>query len=194
MPKMVKTDAQKLVGDLFQHCLTTYQHSLRVGDELFRFATYLQLEDVETIYVLGILHDIGKLGIPHALLNKKSPLTLKEYKQIQLHTEFGQRIIEGQTHLPRHYSTIVKLHHENFDGTGYYGLQGKDIPLLARMIRVIDTYDTMLYGRIYQTPKTQREVIHELQTLSGTQFDPEIVADFLGFLRLRYSFQMQYGT
>ncbi|MFC0476785.1 HD domain-containing protein [Robertmurraya beringensis] len=68
MAKMVKTDTQQLVGDLFLHDLTTYQHSLRVGDELFRFASYLHLEDVETIYVLGILHDIGKLGIPHALL------------------------------------------------------------------------------------------------------------------------------
>ncbi|MGS2778433.1 HD-GYP domain-containing protein [Robertmurraya sp. GLU-23] len=194
MTKTMLADTQLLTGDLFNHCLSTYQHSLRVGDELYRFASYLNLENIESVYILGVLHDIGKLNIPHVLLNKKDRLTEKEFKHIQLHTEYGERIVEGLKHLPNTYSLIVKFHHENFDGTGYYGLIGKEIPLLARMIRIIDSYDTMLYGRIYQIPRTQTEVIQELFTLRGKQFDPELVTDFLSFLKQRYSIQLQYGT
>ena len=91
MTKLALVDTHNLVGELLKHCRATYRHSLRVGDELYRFAKCLNLENTENIYLVGILHDIGKLKIPYSLLNKKSSLTEKEFKQIQLHTLYGER-------------------------------------------------------------------------------------------------------
>lgn len=188
------TDTHKAVGELFGHCLSTFRHSLRVGDELFRFANHLGMKDTNNIYLLGILHDIGKLHIPNSLLNKTSPLTKTEYKKIQLHTEHGQRIVESIVSLPQEYSTFVRFHHENWDSSGYYGLAGTDIPLLSRMIRIIDSYDTMLHGRIYQNSKTQFEVMDEIQSLSGKHYDPQLVREYKNMLQKSYAFELVNGA
>lgn len=184
-----------LLAELYEHCLSTYLHSMRVGDELHRFATFLNLDDSKNIYLLGSLHDIGKLKIPYELLNKRGPITREEYKQIQLHTEYGERILQSlQGEIPHDYPLIVKFHHEDFNGKGYYGLQGNEIPLLSRMIRIVDSYDTMLYGRIYQKHRNQHEVLNEICSLSGKQFDPEIVLYFKQYLSTRFNIESNYGT
>lgn len=188
------TDTHMAVGELFGHCLSTFRHSLRVGDELYRFANHLGMKDTENIYLLGILHDIGKLQVPNSILNKTNPLTKKEYQTIQLHTEYGQRIAEGIKELPHEYSTIIRFHHENWDSTGYYGLSSYEIPLLSRMIRIVDSYDTMLHGRIYQNSKTQFEVIDEIQSLSGKHYDPNLVKEFKSLLEKSYAFELVNGA
>lgn len=83
----------------------------------------------------------------------------------------------------------VKYHHENFDGSGYFGIAGKEIPLLARMIRVIDSYDTMLNGRIYQHTKCHDVVVDELLSNKGILYDPDIVDRFIQFLSKRFTLQ-----
>lgn len=191
---MQVTDTQGFVGKLFEHDLTTYRHSQRVGDLLYQFAKHLKIKNTELIFLLGIVHDIGKLNVPKSILNKKGRLTEKEFTQIKLHTEYGQEIVKGIKGLPAEFSSIVKFHHENVDGSGYYGLQDKDIPLLSKMIRIIDSYDTMLYGRIYQNGKTQNEVISEICSLSGKYYDPELANEFKGFLDERYYLIKQTGT
>lgn len=187
-------DTHTAVSELFGHCLSTFRHSLRVGDELYRFAHHLGMEDTQDIYLLGILHDIGKLKVPHTILNKTSKLTSKEFKTIKMHTEFGERIMEGLGTFPPGYAEVVRYHHENWDGTGYYGLSGKDIPLLARMIRIIDSYDTMLNGRIYQRGKTQHDVLEELIELGGKHYDPDLVLDYKNLLKKSYGFQLVNGA
>ncbi|RHW35965.1 HD domain-containing protein [Neobacillus notoginsengisoli] len=194
MKELHFTDTYEIVGKLFKHCLSSYRHSQRVGDELYRFANYLKMSDLDLIYLVGLTHDIGKLHIPETLLNKKERLTLEEFERIKLHTEYGQEIIKGIKELPDEFSSIVKFHHENYDGTGYYGQSGKDIPLLARMIRIIDSYDTMLHGRIYQTSKTQFDVITEICSLSGKHYDPELTAEYKDFLNERYYLNQKTGS
>lgn len=188
------TDTHTAVSELFGHCLSTFRHSLRVGDELYRFAHYLGLEDTNNIYLLGILHDIGKLKVPNEILNKVTPLTNREFKTVKMHTEFGQRIMEGLGAFPKEYAQIVLYHHENFDGSGYYGIAGREIPLLARMIRIIDSYDTMLNGRIYQNGRTQHDVLEELLHLGGKQYDPDLVIEYKNLLKKSYGFQLVNGA
>jgi len=187
-------DTHTAVSELFGHCPSTFRHSLRVGDELYRFAHYLDLEDTENIYLVGILHDIGKLKVPNSILNKTSKLTSKEFNTIKKHTEFGERILEGIINFPSGYAEIVRLHHENWDGTGYHGLSGKDIPMLARMIRIIDSYDTMLNGRIYQRGRTQHDVLEELIELGGKHYDPDLVIEYKNLLKKSYAFQLVNGA
>lgn len=186
MKQLKITDTHSAVSELFKHCLTTYRHSLRVGDELYRFACYLDMDDTDKIYMLGVLHDIGKLHIPHSLLNKTTSLTQKEFEYIQMHAEFGQIILNNIDGLPAEYATVVRYHHENIDGSGYFGIKDKNIPLLSKMLRIIDSYDTILYGRIYQRHKTHHEAINEICSLSGKHYEPELTQAFKKFLNEKY--------
>lgn len=186
MKQLKITDTHTAVGELFKHCLSTYRHSFRVGDELYRFACYLDMAETEKIFMLGVLHDIGKLHIPYSLLNKTTPLTQKEYEEIKKHAEYGQKIVENIKRLPPEYANIVLYHHENVDGSGYYGIKDKEIPLLSKAIRIIDSYDTILYGRTYQKHKTYQEAINEISSLSGQFYDSDLIKEFQRFLNIKY--------
>ncbi|MEI2356710.1 HD-GYP domain-containing protein [Mesobacillus zeae] len=194
MNKPQTTQTLRVVGMLLDHCLSSYQHSLRVGDALYQFARYLEMPKLEDIYLLGLTHDIGKLKIPNHLLNKKTPLTSQEFESIKLHTEYGQKILESFDGLPSEYPTIIRFHHENYDGTGYYGLKDKAIPQVSRMLRIIDSYDTMLNGRVYKAGKTQQEVIEEIYSLSGKYYDPYLTSEFKKFLNKRYHVCLNTGA
>ncbi|WP_223821050.1 HD-GYP domain-containing protein [Bacillus sp. S3] len=193
---MQVTETHRVVGKLFEHCSSTYRHSQRVGDLLYQFANYLKLKDTEQIFLLGIIHDIGKLNIPKSLLNKKGPLTQEEFNKIKLHTKYGQEIVKNIKGLPAEYSSIVRFHHENWDGSGYYGLQGINdgIPLLSRMIRIVDSYDAMIHGRIYQEGKTQYEAIREICSFSGKYYDPDLTIEFKDFLNKIYYLNHKTGS
>ncbi|KZE68037.1 hypothetical protein AWM68_17865 [Fictibacillus phosphorivorans] len=179
----ISSQAHGLVGKLYKHCYTTFQHSLRVGNELYQFSRYLGLENTEQIYILGILHDIGKLDISSSLLNKITPLTSEEFDSIKRHTEHGFKRIKEIRGLPSNFALYAKYHHEDFDGKGYYGLSGEQIPLLSRMIRIVDSYDTMTKGRPYQSPIEKARVIHEIQSLSDKQFDGMLLNYFFEYLQ-----------
>lgn len=182
---LMKTDYSTTITNwldtLNRHSSSTFKHSIRVGELLYHFSSFLKMEDAEQLYTIGVLHDIGKIYIPQSLLNKTSTLTNKEIERIRLHTEYGEEIIDSIEQL-QHYSKYIKFHHENFDGSGYYGVKEEEIPLVSRMIRIIDTYDAMINGRIYQKSKQHDEIISELNSLSGKLYDPGVVKLFDFFI------------
>ena len=121
------------------------------------------------------LHDIGKIGVPDAILNKPFPLTDAERKTMEIHPQLGARILEGIDFLGAA-SPYILYHHERFDGTGYPGrLSGEDIPVEGRLLAVVDTFDAIVSDRPYRRSATPAAAVEELQRYAGTQFDPAIV-------------------
>ncbi len=128
----------------------------------------------ERIYEMGLLHDIGKIGVPEELINKTSKLPDSEFDRIKRHTVTGSEILSFITEMPE-LSMGARSHHERYDGTGYPdGLKGKNIPEAARIICLADCYDAMTSTRTYSKPAEQAEVRAEILRCSGTQFDPDI--------------------
>jgi len=132
------------------------------------------------------LHDIGKIAIPEEIILKSSKLTEHEWQIIKRHPEVGSRIVNGLFTLPLVEQGIL-AHHERWDGKGYpNGLKEKETPLIARMISIIDSFDVMIQGRIYQKSKSVEEALLELQICSGKQFDPELVKIFNKIIETNY--------
>lgn len=159
----------------------THGHSDRVAEYVLALANHLGLNDMDKINLwrAAILHDIGKIGIPDAILNKTSRLTKEEWDIMKSHPERGESIC-SKLKFAREILPTIRHHHERFDGTGYPdGLKGEEIPYLARIISVADAVDAMTSPRSYRTPVTVEQAIQELQRCSGTQFDPHIVKAFL---------------
>ncbi|BDC48795.1 hypothetical protein F183_A11110 [Bryobacterales bacterium F-183] len=159
----------------------TAGHSRRVADYGVCIARAIGLPeaDVERIRLGGMLHDIGKIGVPDRILHKHERLTDEEFAAIKEHPAIGKRILERigrfEPYLP-----AVELHHENHDGTGYpYGLRGDAIPLDARILHVADAYDAMTSDRPYRQRMPEDRVRRILRECAGTQFDPAIVDIFL---------------
>lgn len=126
----------------------------------------------DEIYMMGLLHDVGKIGVPDAVINKPSGLTDEEYKIIKQHPVMGDRILKKIEEMPG-LSTGARWHHEKYDGSGYPdGLAGEDIPEEARIIAVADSYDTMASRRSYRDIMPQDEIRKEIENGRGTQFDP----------------------
>ena len=149
-------------------------YSLIISQELALEENYM-----EEIEIAGLLHDIGKIGIPEDILRKPGKLTDEEYNTIKLHTEYGKKILNGIKKL----STIslwLSSHHERWDGRGYpSALTGKEIPLPARILAIADTYDAMTSNRSYRTGLSHETAVEEIKRCAGSQFDPEIVEAFL---------------
>jgi len=159
----------------------TAGHSVRVGAYARSIALAMGLppSEAESIRFASELHDIGKIGVPDAVLQKPGRLTDEEFGLIKLHPQIGRRILEriGQFEalLP-----IIELHHENFDGTGYpYRLTGDQIPLAARIVRVADSFDAMTTSRAYRGALSRAHALGEIQKGAGVQYDPEVAAAFL---------------
>jgi response regulator RpfG family c-di-GMP phosphodiesterase len=126
-----------------------------------------------------LLHDIGKIGIPDAILLKPGPLTPDEWKVMRSHPEIGKRLIEKIPFL-HDAIPVVWCHHEKWDGSGYpQGLAGEDIPLYARIFMVVDAFDAMTFDRPYSKAIPFEAAIAELKRCAGTHFDPRIVESFL---------------
>ena len=127
----------------------------------------------EEIYMMGLLHDVGKIGVPDAVINKPGRLTKEEYEIIKTHPVIGSEILSKTTGLPR-MVIGTRWHHERYDGTGYPdGLAGNDIPEEARIIAVADAYDAMTSQRSYREALLQMDVRAEIQNGKGSQFDPK---------------------
>jgi len=127
----------------------------------------------------AVLHDVGKIGVPDAVLCKPGPLTRDEYTFIKVHSERGCEILK---HIERFRPMIpvVRHHHERFAGGGYpRGIAGAEIPLSSRIIAIADTYDAMTSSRAYRAGRGHDEALAEIRRVSGTQLDPELVAAFL---------------
>jgi putative nucleotidyltransferase with HDIG domain len=159
----------------------TAGHSLRVAEYSYKLALAMGIpnEEAETIRIAAQLHDIGKIGIPDAVLQKPGPLSAEEYGLIKLHPQIGRRILEKVGRFDR-LLAVVELHHENYDGTGYpYGLVGADVPLAARIVRVADAFDAMTSTRSYRSSLALRSAVHEIERNAGRMFDPLAVKAFL---------------
>ncbi len=159
----------------------TKGHSERVAKYASQIAKKMGKNErqQEEIYELGLLHDIGKIGISEEIINKKGKLTDEEFDQIKQHTIIGWDILKTINEIPW-LSKGARWHHERFDGKGYPdGLAGKDIPEEARIICLADSYDAMTSKRSYSYPRSQSDVRKEIERCSGTQFDPEIAVYLL---------------
>lgn len=159
----------------------TYAHSERLVFYSKLYAEYVRLneEDKDDLIYAAYMHDIGKINISKDILIKKMPLTVEEWNTLKQHPENGVEIIKSIKSLEK-VAPIILHHHEKYDGTGYpCGLKGNEIPYLARVITVIDSFDAMTSNRPYNKRKTYAEGIEELQKYSGIQFDPKIATDFI---------------
>jgi hypothetical protein len=156
----------------------TRGHSERVGQASVMIARELGLDDdrVETLRFAGILHDVGKLGVPTRLLRKDGPLTPEERRVIELHPEYGHEMVRGISFLGEARTAILH-HHERLDGSGYpYGLSGGQIPECARVVAVADAFDAMTSTRTYSRARPVPAALRELERCAGAQFDPRMVA------------------
>ena len=166
----------------------TRGHSDRVSAYSVLLGKYLGLSetDLRTLEVGGLFHDIGKIGIPDSILLKESKLTDDEYSEIKNHPSIGAHILCNAS-IFQDIIPIVKHHHERFDGKGYPGkLKGEEIPDLARVTAVADTFDAMTSKRTYRNALPLDVVTEEIADCSGTQFDPEIAKVFLDILNNHY--------
>lgn len=131
----------------------------------------------------GLLHDIGKIGIANRILNKTGHLSNDEYCEIKVHTSLGCEILSSLEDFKIE-RDVALHHHERWDGKGYpCNLQGEEISLEARIIAVADAYDVMKYGRLYQTSKSNEEIVNELEKNAGLQFDPHLARVFASMVR-----------
>lgn len=162
----------------------TQKHASRITRLAHRIGQKLRLgeDQLTNLELLARLHDLGKIAIPPHILNKPGPLTPEEWEVVKRHPEVGYRIAQSSPDLLPIAEAIL-AHHERWDGTGYpQGLKGEEIPLIARILAVIDAYDVMTQGRPYKKPMTQKEAVQELKRCSGSQFDPRVVEVFVEIL------------
>jgi diguanylate cyclase (GGDEF)-like protein/putative nucleotidyltransferase with HDIG domain len=163
----------------------TQGHSQKVSAYAVMLAQALNLEqaEVEEIRLAGLLHDIGKVGIPEGILNKSGPLDATEWETMKTHTELGAKILEPLETMSR-IRLMVRHHHEYYDGSGYPDrLQGESIPYGSRVIAIADSYDTITSERSYKKGRSPEEAFTELERCAATQFDPAIVRVFVEKMR-----------
>ncbi|MBI1871621.1 MAG: response regulator [Chlamydiae bacterium] len=165
----------------------TAGHSYRVSKLMARFAKFLKIDSeiAEKLEIIGYLHDIGKIGIAQEILNKKSGLTSEEYEEIKLYPFIGYKILQS-VDLLKDVLDILLYHQERFDGQGYpAGLRGREIPLGARMLAIVDAYDAMTSQRVYQEKQSSELSFKELREQGKSQFDPDLVESFIRMMETK---------
>jgi HD-GYP domain-containing protein (c-di-GMP phosphodiesterase class II) len=161
--------------------ISTGVHSTRLAEWAIRVARKLNISEdhMYQVEVAALLHDIGKIGVPDAILKKQGPLTAEERAVINRHPEYSWSILRLFPGL-EDASLYALHHHENVDGTGYpAGLMGGEIPVVSRIVSVIDAYDAMVSNRCYRKGLPHAEAIRRLLESSGTQFDLAVVRAFI---------------
>lgn len=161
--------------DLKLYHYLTYTHSINVA-----YLTWLISEELgfppgqrNKLFIGACLHDIGKFTVPLYILNKPAALSYTEWQLIKEHTQWGSEAMsKGDDVVDEDILDIIRLHHERWDGGGYYGLTGEKIPLAARIVGIADAVDAMTQKRPYQIQKTKEQCIEEIKRYAGKQFDP----------------------
>lgn len=169
--------------------LNTGVHSTRLAEWGMRVGQELGLEESElqNLEVAALLHDIGKVGIPDAILRKPGRLDPEEYALMKKHPEYGWAVLRMLPGFERAALDILH-HHESFDGKGYpAGLKDTEIPVVSRIVCVIDAFDAMVSSRPYRKGLPYDEAVRRLNEASGTQFDPVVVQSFLSFAKAEMS-------
>jgi len=176
---------QILTSALDERDGVTEGHSRRVADLSLIVARELGIDGDNLLDIerAGILHDIGKLAVPDAILSKPGPLTPDEWLEMRRHPDVGCDMVRNVPFLGRA-AEIIRSHHERFDGAGYpCSLKGEAIPLGARIFAVVDAYDAMTSDRPYRLARSHEEALEEIRHQVGTQFDPVVVAPFFAAVR-----------
>ena len=193
LEKISRQIATTLSGAIDAKDTYTNGHSTRVAEysrEISRRAGFSE-EVQDEIYMMGLLHDVGKIGIPDAIINKPAKLTDEEYSIIQKHPVTGAKILKNITEFPK-LSTGARWHHERYDGKGYPdGIAGEEIPTEARIIAVADAYDAMSSRRSYRDVLPQAKVREEVEKGKGTQFDPVFAEMMLSMIDEDRDYQMR---
>jgi HD-GYP domain-containing protein (c-di-GMP phosphodiesterase class II) len=161
----------------------TQQHSREVARYSVLLAQRIGLSDtsVRNLEIAGLLHDVGKIGIPDRILKKPGKLSPGELEVVQGHSSLGHMILKQLPHLTEVLQAVLH-HHERYDGQGYpSGLKGEEIPYLARVLAVADAYSAMTSDRPYRRALTRDEAIAEIRANEGRQFDPEIAVAFIQY-------------
>ena len=169
--------------------LNTGVHSTRLAEWGMRVGQELGLEESElqNLEIAALLHDIGKVGIPDAILRKPGRLDADEYALMKKHSEYGWAVLRMLPGFERAALDILH-HHESFDGKGYpAGLKSAEIPVVSRIVCVIDAFDAMVSSRPYRKGLPYEEAVRRLNEASGTQFDPAVVRTFLSFAQAEMS-------
>ena len=188
--KMMNQSSQKsslldsLTQTLTESDYETEEHVERTREMAIKLGQALHLTDGELgkLALLAVLHDIGKIAIPHAILLKPGKLTDAEWEIMKTHTEKGYRIANASKEL-KPIGEYILHHHERWDGGGYPGgLAGEEIPLLSRIITVVDSHDVMVHDRPYHKAMSAEAAKEELRRCAGTQFDPKLVEVFLSVI------------
>jgi putative nucleotidyltransferase with HDIG domain len=159
----------------------TENHSRRVAEFASEVARALGLKDseVEDIRIGAFLHDIGKVDVSTEVLRKAARLTDDEMAEMKGHVDRGEIMVRSMGGILKHVIPMVAYHHERWDGKGYKGLRGEEIPLGARIIAVADTYDAIVIDRAYRKGRTHEQAVRIIAQESGRQFDPKVVDVFL---------------
>ena len=161
---------------------STQEHAQRVGRTTARLAEAIGFAggDVEVLLRAAPLHDIGKIGVPDAILLKTAPLTPEEFGVMKAHTTIGAQILSGSEFaILQTAEAIARSHHEHWDGGGYpYGLAGEAIPLAGRLAALADVFDALIHERPYKPAWELDRAVAEIVSLKGTHFDPDVVAAF----------------
>lgn len=164
----------------------TYGHSRKVNTYAVALAEAIRLppEEVSRVSTAALLHDIGKIGVPDKVLNKKGELNEEDWEAIKSHPRLGATIVGNIPNLAPCVSTILH-HHERWDGTGYpQRLKGEQISVQARILAIADSFDAMISARPQRSPLSIEEAIKELRQGAGTQFDPKLVEVFIGVVQV----------
>jgi response regulator RpfG family c-di-GMP phosphodiesterase len=176
---------KSLIVAINKRDLYTEGHCKRVTEMSMVLAERIGLADYErdVIRVVGPIHDLGKIGIPDAILLKPGKLTDEEYALMKGHSMYGEQIM-NRFEILANEARIIRHHHERYDGRGYPdALCGKEIPVCSRVLAVCDTYDAMATNRPYRNALVVREILNEIERCKGSQFDPDIADSFIGMLK-----------
>ncbi len=179
--KTMNETIQIILDTFFNVHVVEKEHAKRVSELSYEMGRLMSFEmnQLDKLKLAGLMHDIGKVNIPISILNKVTNLTKVEWDEIMKHTEIGYRILCAVNEFGE-ISEYVLAHHERWDGKGYpKGLQKDEIPLAARIISLVDAFDTMVHNQAYAKAKSIEEAIEELHNQSGKQFDPYVVEVFI---------------
>lgn len=181
LDRLDSVSAKILVNILDKADADGLSHGIGTAEVSYVLATLMNRTGLspDELWIAGLLHDIGKLGVPQAVINKITPLTTAEFNFIKEHTKFGKFILDHFMNSPK-ISEVALLHHERMDGAGYpRGLSGDEIPIMARIVAVAECYDTIRSASWLFKNHSHNHAIEEIQAHAGAQFDPEIVTELV---------------
>lgn len=184
-PASVRSEiVQSLENSLYEKSNETQEHTQRICKLCRQFGVKIGLshEFLDELELLGMLHDIGKIGIPESILNKTDKLSADEWKIMKSHAEIGYRIAASIPDIC-HIADYILHHHERFDGSGYPdGVSGTDIPLPSRILSIVDSYDVITHDRPYKKAFDSKTAINDIRMNAGRQFDPSLTETFISLI------------